>query len=372
MTFALTVDAKKFHAHLNSVVAQYQDAGAQVLPVIKGNGYGFGRSVLADEVNKLELNQVCVGTIWEAAEVLENFSGQVAVLEPISSSDELAAGQWTTLLDEHANRLIAVVSSTELAVAQKIGVKKVWIEALTSMNRFGLSPHQIAEVFKKLNQEISVVGFSLHLPIVAPTISKLTKFETAEVNSNSNKVRETVGWISWLSETADSTNGPMTISVSHLTPTEVAQIKRERPDVQVQIRLGTSLWLGNPNALSVTGTVLAVHDITDNEKVGYQQNSGGRKVVVVSGGTAHGVALAAPITTSSLRKRGIAVVEGLAQAIGRIRSPFTFNGNNLNFVEPPHMQVSMLWADNCPITVGDEIACTVRNTTANFDAVIWK
>lgn len=371
MTFALTVDAHKFRSHLSSVIAQYQDAGAEVLPVIKGNGYGFGRSLLAHEVTKLSLEQVCIGTIWEAQEVLENFNGQVVVLEPISSTDTLASTHWTSLLEEHSDRLIAVVSTTELDVAQKIGVKKVWVEALTSMNRFGLAPHQIAEVLKKLDQDISVVGFSLHLPIVAPTINKLTKFETSGVNTSSNKVREIVGWISWFSDIAESAREPIPISVSHLSATELAQIKRERPDVRIQIRLGTSLWLGNSNALSVTGTVLAVHEIADNEKAGYQQNSGGRKLVVVSGGTAHGVALSAPITASSLRKRGIAVVEGLAQAVGKIRSPFTVKGSNLNFVEPPHMQVSMLWADNCAINVGDEIACTVRNTTANFDAVIW-
>jgi len=372
MTFALTVDANKFRTHLGSVVAQYQDAGAQVTPVIKGNGYGFGRGILADEASKLDVNQVCVGTIWEAGEVLENFDGQVVVLEPLSSVDSLAAGQWAALLEEHADRLVAVVSSTDLPKALTVGVQKIWIEALTSMNRFGLAPHQIADVLKNLGQHISVVGFSLHLPIVQPTISKLTKFETSGVNSNSNKVREVAGWISWLNEVTETTSEPMTLSLSHLSATEIAQVKRERPEVNLQVRLGTSLWLGSANALSVTGTVLVVHELTDNERIGYQQNSGGRKVVVVSGGTAHGVALAAPITTSSLRKRGIAIVEGLAQAVGKIRSPFTIDGANLNFVEPPHMQVSMLWADNCPVKVGDEISCNVRNTTANFDAVIWK
>jgi hypothetical protein len=372
MTFALTVDASKFRTHLANVVAQYQDAGAKVIPVIKGNGYGFGRISLADEVTKLNLDQICVGTIWEAAEVLENFSGEVVVLEPISSADSLSIGQWATLLEEHSDRLIAVISATELQVLQTIGVKKIWVEALTSMNRFGLAPHQIAEALKTLDSQISVVGFSLHLPIVQPAISKLTKFETSGVNSNSNKVRETVGWISWLSEISELSTGQITINVSHLSPSEIAQIKRERPDVALQIRIGTSLWLGNPKALSVTGTVLAVHEVGTNEKAGYQQNSGGRKVVVVSGGTAHGVALAAPITTSSLRKRGIAVVEGIAQAVGKIRSPFTYKGNNLEFVEPPHMQVSMLWSDGKDIKVGDEIFCTVRNTTAHFDAVIWQ
>jgi len=372
MTFALTVDAQKFRAHLNSVVAQYQDAGAQVLPVIKGNGYGFGRGILADEVTKLNLDLVCVGTIWEAGEVLENFGGNVVVLEPISAADALASEHWVMLLAENADRLIAVVSATDLHLVKEVGVKQIWVEALTSMNRFGLTPHQIARALKKLETNIVVVGFSLHLPIVQPAISKLTKFESAQINSSSNKVREIVGWISWLNEIAEATSNAITISVSHLSATEIAQIKRERPETKIQIRLGTSLWLGSPKALSVTGTVLAVHDIATNEKVGYQQNSGGRKVVVVSGGTAHGVALAAPITTSSLRKRGIAVVEGIAQAVGKIRSPFTYRGNNLNFVEPPHMQVSMLWADNCAINVGDEIECTIRNTTANFDAVIWK
>lgn len=372
MTFALTVDANKFRTHLANVVAQHQDAGAKVIPVIKGNGYGFGRITLADEVTKLNLDQVCVGTIWEAAEVLENFSGQVVVLEPIAPTDSLSFGQWATLLDEHSDRLIAVVSCTELEPLKTIGLGKVWLEALTSMNRFGLAPHQIAEAFKKLDSQISVVGFSLHLPIVQPAISKLTKFETSGVNSNSNKVRETVGWISWLSEIAELSAGQITVNVSHLSPTEIAQIKRERPEVSLQIRLGTSLWLGNPKALSVTGTVLAVQEIGTNDKAGYQQHSGGRKVVVVSGGTAHGVALAAPITTSSLRKRGIAVVEGIAQAVGKIRSPFIHRGTNLEFVEPPHMQVSMLWADGSELKVGDQISCTVRNTTANFDAVIWQ
>jgi len=372
MTFTLTVDAKKFRSHLTSVIAQFKDAGAEVLPVIKGNGYGFGRMTLADEVTKLELEQLCVGTIWEAGEILENFAGQVVVLEPLSPADSLANEHWATLLAEHADRLIAVISTTDLQLVQQIGVRKIWIEALTSMNRFGLAPHQIAEVLKKLDPQISVVGFSLHLPIVEPVANKLTKFEATAVNTNSNKVREVIGWISWLSEVTEFKTQNISLSVSHLSATQIAQIKRERAEVTLQIRLGTSLWLGNPKALSVTGTVLAVHEIANNERAGYQQNSGGRKVVVVSGGTAHGVALAAPITTSSLRKRGIAVVEGLAQAVGKIRSPFTYNGSNLNFVEPSHMHVSMLWADNYAINVGDEIACNVRNTTANFDAVIWK
>jgi hypothetical protein len=45
------------------------------------------------------------------------------------------------------------------------------------------------------------------------------------------------------------------------------------------------------------------------------------------------------------------------------------NYQNLDFVEPPHMQVSMLWSDDMSIAVGDNLNCNVRNTTTSFDCV---
>jgi hypothetical protein len=80
--------------------------------------------------------------------------------------------------------------------------------------------------------------------------------------------------------------------------------------------------------------------------------------------------MAAPSNGSSLRKKGVAIAEGFSQAIGKVRSPFSYNGKNLDFVEPPHMQVSMLWSDDMSIAVGDELNCNVRNTTTSFDCVL--
>jgi hypothetical protein len=92
-------------------------------------------------------------------------------------------------------------------------------------------------------------------------------------------------------------------------------------------------------------------------------------LVVVSGGTAHGVALAAPSTSGSMRQRGISIAEGVSQALGKVRSPFSYKGENLIFAEPPHMQVSMLWSNDMSLNVGDQLACNVRNTTTTFDVV---
>ena len=372
MTFTLTINAQQFRTHLANVLAQNSDAGADVIPVIKGNGYGFGRSLLAGEVTSLGLEQVCVGTIWEAEELLEGFSGTVIVLEPILGADQFALLEWKKLLTTHADRLVAVIAGTDIGQLKEFGLKQVWLEVRTSMNRFGLTVSQIATLTKQFENQISIAGFSLHLPIAQSNLSSLVKFETQSVNTDSNKVREVLGLISWLREVAEIDSGPLSVMISHLSPSEVAAVRRECPDVQLRIRLGTSLWLGAEKALTVTGTVLAIHHLSSTDKAGYQQNSGGKQVAVVSGGTAHGVALAAPIPATNLRKRGIAIVEGIAQAVGKVRSPFSLNGQNLNFVEPPHMQVSMLWADNLGLKVGDQINCNVRNTTASFDAVIWE
>lgn len=142
--------------------------------------------------------------------------------------------------------------------------------------------------------------------------------------------------------------------------------------VDFDLRVGTSLWLGAPAALSISGTILEIHDLDGASQIGYQQvaTNGRRRLIIVSGGTSHGVALAAPTPRSSFRKRGIAVAEGFAQAFGKVRSPFSARGHNLIFAEPPHMHVSLLWANDSSDKVGDKLVCNVRNTTTTFDQVL--
>ncbi|MGB8380122.1 MAG: alanine racemase, partial [Dermatophilaceae bacterium] len=95
-------------------------------------------------------------------------------------------------------------------------------------------------------------------------------------------------------------------------------------------------------------------------------------LVVVSGGTAHGVAMEAPTAAATVRQRAIAVAEGVMQAAGRVRSPFTVGGRFAWFVEPPHMQVSLLLLPEkvAPPQVGDTVSVRVRHTTLHADEVV--
>lgn len=58
MTFSLHVDAAKFRSHLVSVMNGYASSGADLVPVIKGNGYGFGRGILAGEASGLAVTEL--------------------------------------------------------------------------------------------------------------------------------------------------------------------------------------------------------------------------------------------------------------------------------------------------------------------------
>ena len=145
------------------------------------------------------------------------------------------------------------------------------------------------------------------------------------------------------------------------------------PDVELRLRLGTRLWLGDPQALRASGTVLAVHPAPSGG-VGYRQRRGpsGGTLIVVSGGTSHGIGLEGPTPAASLRQRTVAVGSGALEAAGRALSPFIWQGRKRWFAEPPHQQVSMLWLPRgCQApNVGDQLAAEVRFTTSRFDAVL--
>jgi alanine racemase len=377
MTFSLTVDSAKFRGHLVSVMNNYAAAGAELVPVIKGNGYGFGRRILAQEASRLGCNRIAIGTVWELGQTLADFAGEILVLEPFNSADEFAVAQWRDHLEHNAARIIVTVSNVDLAAVRSAGAKNVYLEGKTSLSRFGILHHDMQSVtsFNDLN----VLGLTLHLPIVQPAskVDATTEISSAFDGATlSQAMTETWNWIVLYQELATKFSLPKHLSLSHISEDQVKSLKKMMQsynfDLAIDVRVGTKLWLGEPSSLQASGTVLQIHEITHKQTVGYQQTETGNKkrLIVVSGGTAHGVAMAAPSNASSLRKKGVAIAEGFSQAIGKVRSPFSCKGKNLDFVEPPHMQVSMLWSNDMTIAVGDELNCNVRNTTSNFDRVL--
>ena len=377
MTFSLKVDAKKLRGHLVSVMNGYASAGAELVPVVKGNGYGFGRNVLASEAARLGSNRIAIGTVWELGQTLAEFSGEILVLEPFNSADDFAVKQWRLHLEHNSERIIVTVSDSDLAAVKSAGAKNIYLEGKTSLSRFGMLHLEMQSIDSF--GDLKVLGIFLHLPIVQPA-SKVDA--TTEISSAFNgatlsqSMTEVWNWIVLYQELSAKHSLPKHLSLSHISVSQVKALKKMMQnynfDLEIEVRVGTSLWLGEPSALQATGTVLEIHELTHRQNVGYQQSASGnnKRLIVVSGGTAHGVAMAAPSNGNSLRKKGVAIAEGLSQAIGKVRSPFSYNGKNLDFVESPHMQVSMLWSDDMNLAIGDELQCNVRNTTSKFDCVI--
>ena len=120
--------------------------------------------------------------------------------------------------------------------------------------------------------------------------------------------------------------------------------------------------------------LLDVEPLSRGERSGYRQHRapGTGQLLVVSGGTAHGVALEAPKAVRGPTQRAKVLALGTLEAVGRNLSPFTWAGRQRWFVEPPHMQVSLLYLphDVAPPELGAELDCEVRLTTTHPDRVV--
>ena len=94
---------------------------------------------------------------------------------------------------------------------------------------------------------------------------------------------------------------------------------------------------------------------------------------MVAGGTSHGIGLEAPTAATTVRQRAIAVATGSLEAAGLALSPYTINGKKRWFLEPPHMQSSLIFlpGKEKPPVIGDEIPVELRLTTATVDSIAF-
>jgi hypothetical protein len=346
MTLTLHVDTAAWRSQLAAVRADTPG----LVPVVKGNGYGFGRGLLGAEAARLGVAAVAVGTAAEVDSVLETFPGDVLVLSP-----------WHPAVDGPAppggdERVVRTVSSPAgLAVLAAAGGHRVVVEVLTSMRRHGLAPDELAGV-RALLDDVRLEGFALHLPIDVGQLSRVEEVESliARLWGAELPVRRL-----WL---------------SHLTPDELAGLHDSHPDVDLRARVGTRLWLGDRSAFAARATVLDVHAVRRSDRFGYRQRRapGAGHLLVVGGGTAHGIGLEAPKQVRGVTQRAKVAAIGGLEATGRALSPFTVEGRQRWFAEPPHMQVSMVWLpdDVEPPAIGAEVDVDVRMTTTTFDRVV--
>ncbi len=409
MTFTLQVDGPAWRQHTASVRDALRSAIrgesgrsrlGDLVPVAKGNGYGLGLERLAAEATRLGVDRIAVGTVFEVAKVAGAFDGDILVMSPWDPRDTVAATHWRDVeASEYASRVIRTVSDAQTAktMPDELGAgSRIVIEGITSMRRFGMLENELLSIIGNESFQSAIAqghlvleGLALHLPLAMPEVHHVSA--TRLPRGTSTRVIEVQGWAkTWraaleqlLAAQIPVTDHATTLWVSHLSDEELVSLRGLEPDASVNARVGTRLWLGNGDALSARGTILAVHQVGRRFAVGYRQRKAASDglLLVVGGGTSHGVAMAAPTPATSLRQRAIAAGTGALEATGRSRSPFQWGDKLLWFAEPPHMQVSMLWLPESALreglanglrtpAVGETLACRVRHTTALFDAVL--
>jgi alanine racemase len=348
MTFDLIVDAQRWRGHLEA----FRGDVPGLTPVIKGNGYGFGRSLLSAEATRLDVPRVAVGTYPEAAEALASFGGDVLVMTPWRPYFHGRALD-TAVADARVIHTISRLEDLAAIAAVAPAPVRVVIEGETSMARHGFDRHELAAVAAEAAGTVEVEGFGIHLPLMPTNLSEAD---------------------AWAGRLLASQLDTTTFYVSHLTPRELAELGERRPDLDIRPRVGTALWLGELGALSIRASVLDVHEVTRGERVGYRQRPMPRDghLLVVSGGTSHGIGLEAPRAATSPVDRAKRLARGGLEAAGFALSPFVVAGKQRWFAEPPHMQSSLVFlpASVPPPESGSDVTAAVRFTTTSFDTVV--
>ena len=319
MSLRLTVNEHAFRTHVSHVVGSTPG----LIPVVKGNGYGLGRPFLVRLVSELlgPEQAVAVGTVFEAQDIPA--PTPVYILTPIGEFDQV---------DIPSNAIPTVATKRDLTVLQNKGWKSPVVVKLASpMQRFGVASHD----FLALVQHISAAGLTihscaLHLPLHQSDEEIIAQLKT---------------WIPLIPTC-------VTLSLSHVSSTQLVVIRETFPTTECEVRLGTALWHGDKSFFSLHTEVLAVHPIEKGNTAGYHSTAAPADghIVVVAAGTAHGVS---PLENGS--------------------SPFHFQQQRLTLLESPYMHSAMCFVplgQPCP-KIGDAIDVQRPLHSVAPDITLW-
>ena len=342
MPLTLYVNAPAWWEHLQAEVT----SDPRLVPVLKGNGYGFGVPLLARTAAGLGVARIAVGTPDEADVALRFFPGEVIVLQGPEGAGRLPP--------EPARRVLHTAASVEAAAA--LAGRRLIVDCRSSLMRQGITESDLGALREVTDGGRAIEAFSLHLPIDRP--------------AGTDPVAETARWVSMLMQAGYQV---ATMYVSHLQAAELTALAAAFPGTAFPPRVGTRLWLGRRSAFRAASTVLQVLPVRRGDRLGYRQYRSGHDgwLVMAAGGTAHGVGLEAPGAPRGLLPRARALAHSGLATVNRVRSPFTWNGHKQWFAEPPHMQVSMLLLrrGTQPPLPGTELDVEVRHTITRFDRV---
>jgi alanine racemase len=290
-----------------------------IVPVVKGNGYGFGREWLAER-SALLAPMMAVGTVYEVDSVPSNYSA--LVLTP-------------TLIVPDAlrdNAILTVGSATHVeAAAAGSTQRRVVVKVRSTMNRYGVDSEQVGDSISLCRQRgLVVAGISIHPPLHGSNVD------------HRHEIESLIG----------SIDPTLPVYVSHLDESEYEILRNAFPERTWNLRVGTSLWHGDKSELKLTADVLDVRTVEADSVAGYRGRPvrRGDRLVIIGCGSAHGIA---PLDG------------GL--------SPFHFARRRLALLEAPHMHTSMCIVpeqQECP-SVGDSVDVQRPLTMTSVDIVHW-
>jgi alanine racemase len=322
MALTLTVDRARWQAHVAGVRAAFPD----LVPVVKGNGYGFGRTFLADLVEEWDVDgsgprELAVGTVHELAGLAPDGPRPV-VLTPAVGRD---------VLPGVGPAILTIGDEAHLAALTDVGLRApVVLKAAGAMHRYGAPLDDLAA----LRSRAEAAGLDIHGYAVHPPLEGTHDDHRVEAEA-----------------VARAVPSGSTIYVSHLDAPSYELLRDAMPAQRWRIRLGTVLWHGDKSFFRLTADVAQVRAVGAGLRAGYRlvEVPGDGHLVMVTAGTAHGVGL---------------LPGGL--------SPFHFARRRLVLLEPSHMHTSMLFVpDGDPVpAVGEQVEVQHPLTRTLVDRIV--
>ncbi|MDR0432022.1 MAG: alanine racemase [Bifidobacteriaceae bacterium] len=342
MPLVLHIDQVAWHRQIGALAS----ARPGLIPVAKGNGYGFGNRRLAQVAQAHGFTHLAVCTTTEAKQVADVFSGQIVVLTPLDPRTPDPPVEPPELAERTIRTVSSLVAAQHLPPGGRIAV-----ELASPLRRYGLTPDQYAAAARQIDRPIDAL--TLHLPLATSRFDEVAQavFAAQRAGLQTDELH-----------------------VSHMPASAVEKLTAET-GLLVRPRIGSELWLGAGTAISATGTVRAVHPVHRGDRVGYRRRRvpGTGQIVVVDGGTSHGVGLiAAPAGAGPRRRMRNLARAAAASLTGIVYSPYTLDGRRLRFADTPHAQTSMVWVPDGlrPPAVGEELPLRVRHTITQADDIV--
>ncbi len=316
MTLRLSVDSSSWNLHFHAVAKSL----INVVPVVKGNGYGFGRETLMSHAVSIS-NEIAVGTVFEASDVPANCTA--IVLTPAGTEIPKSLPSTAVLTVGSLHQIKNLEGNSWRG--------SVVVKLRSSMNRYGANKDELTDILAALKSaELTQVGWSIHPPLDGTEADHLLEIEK------------------WMSEITSD----LPWFISHINGVSANELRKKFPKNKIRVRSGTSLWLGDKSMIKLTADVLDIRSVKKGETAGYRnvEINSDSIIAMVGVGSSHGL-----------------------QLVGEGASPFHFNNTRLDLVEPPHMHTSMVFIpkNSQALKITDSVEVQQPLTRIHPDIVTW-